>query len=810
METRRFIVVMCLVAHFVCGEGVGDVAVAKKTYRAGLPHVPGIMYRNLDGTPGGFPCEVLAAAARDEGISLEWVDGTWAELLKKLKAGEIDVLPGTQFSRERAQYLDFLSEPLFNMWSEMYIRKGESFSGLDDLRNRRIGLVAEDNNAKGFQTFIRGFEIPFHPVEFASHRAAIKALARKEVYAIVGPQVALLGELAHDLTSTGLVFNPTELSIAFPKGKAVALRKALDKRIAEYKANPSSVFYKHYRALREPMFQRETRVIPPWLIATVMVLLVLLFLVVLFLALLRYQVRRALREVNRSQRALRERENDLCTTLDSIGEGVIVTTCSGEIVRINPVAAELVGWEATEAVGQNVADVLRIIDPGTRERLDKLVPRALAGKKPVQLIDRAILISRDGTEHWISDSASPIFKDSGNPFGVVIVFRDVTDEIHKEEQLLHSRKMEAVGLLAGGVAHDFNNMLMGIMGFAELLAGSVEDEDQKEYCGEIMTSAHRAAKLTRQLLSFARKEHIVPRAVDVHAVIRDSIRILKRSVDKSIEIQTDLQASEPVVLGDASQLQNTFINLGINSRDAMPNGGVFAIRSEEVTLGASQAQTLGDGLLAGDYLRISVWDDGEGMDEKTRQHVFEPFFTTKEVGHGTGLGLSAVYGMIESHGGAVTLKSAPGEGACFEIYLPRADVDLDETRVGDTLPMFHTEGTILLIEDEPAVQKVCEAILMRMGYKVLVAQDGLTGLEMYESYASEIKGVLLDVIMPGINGWKVFQELRKINSAVKILIASGHADSELKTKFKDAGANAFISKPYSRDTLANALMEVLE
>lgn len=811
MLNAKFILVLFLALGAMAVDGsLAQTPSEKVVYKAGLAHVPGLMFRNPDGTPGGFPCEILAAAARDEGIELEWVDGTWPELFNKLKAGEIDVLPGTQFSRERAQYLDYLSEGLCAMWGEMYLRKGTSFNGLDDLRNKRIGLVMADNNAAEFRKFIRGFEIPYHLVEFSSHHESIVALSKEEVYAIVGPQVALLGDLAKDLKRTGLVFNPTELSIAFPKGKAAELRKALDHRIMIYKANPNSTFYKQYRSLRESVLSPRREPIPPWVWTILVSMGSLLLLVLLFLALLRFQVRRATHEIRCGQVALRDREQNLATTLNSIGEGVLVADCDGIILRINPVAQALVGVSAERAIGLPLKDVLHILNPTTREPLGDLVAMTLAAAKPIKLLDRAILISRYGDEFWVSDSAAPILHPSGGQLGVVIVFRDVTADIHKEEQLLHSQKMDAIGQLAGGVAHDFNNALMGIMGFAELLAQSVSGEDESSYCHEIMTASKRAAQLTRQLLTFARKDHRVSIPIDVHTVILDSMRILKRSIDKSIAIETHLDAKRPVVLGDGSQLQSAIINLGINSRDAMPQGGIFAVSTFDVSLSSAQASALRETFPAGDYLRIMVRDTGEGMDEVTRRHVFEPFFTTKETGRGTGLGLSAVYGMIESHGGAVTLKSEVGKGTSFDLYLPLADADVvvPEDKLAARRPA-HAAGTILLIEDEPAVRKVCEGLLSHMGYHVRLAEDGITGLELYQTHGEDIQAVLLDVMMPGINGLQVFRELRKMNSTVKIIIASGYADAEHIQQFEKTGADGFISKPYDRKTLADTLAKVL-
>ncbi len=393
--------------------------------------------------------------------------------------------------------------------------------------------------------------------------------------------------------------------------------------------------------------------------------------------------------------------------------------------------------------------------------------------------------------------------------GVAIRIDDITRQYQMQEELAHSRKLDAIGQLTGGVAHDFNNMLGGILGSAELLGMTLEDNKKgQRYLDVIIQSGRRAADLNRKLLSFARKDKIESTQVDIAKVLEDAVAILIHSLDKQIYISIDVETKNTTVIGDPSQLQNAFINLGINAGHAMPEGGELLFSAKETQLDHVYCSTSRFTIEPGEYLDIEIRDTGTGISMEDQYRIFDPFFTTKEEGQGTGLGLAAVHGTVEQHHGAITLYSEPGKGSSFHIYLLRSSQNSTVHHEKEDKPVSGS-GTILLIDDEPVILASAQEILKFLGYTVLVAEDGQEGLEIFTQQANKIDLVLTDMIMPRMNGKKCFLAMQKIDPNVRVLLSSGFTrgtDIEALTK---VGLKGFIRKPYAIASLSQAVAKAL-
>ncbi|HWO08876.1 MAG TPA: ATP-binding protein, partial [Polyangiaceae bacterium] len=381
-----------------------------------------------------------------------------------------------------------------------------------------------------------------------------------------------------------------------------------------------------------------------------------------------------------------------------------------------------------------------------------------------------------------------------------------------EERLRQSQKMDALGRLAGGVAHDFNNMLTGILAAAELLGfrlAELKVEDPDDNIRIIVQSAQRAAELTRQLLVFSRQRPPAKTQLDLNRVIGEARALLARSIDPRIVIECELLATDPLVLGDRALLQSAVLNLGINARDAMPQGGKLRIATRNVVLGADVCAQSAFALKPGPHVELVVQDDGTGMDPATEARIFEPFFTTKGVGRGTGLGLAAVHGTLVDHGGAIQVESSPGRGTTFTLWLPQA-VAAPLAVDADTRPR-PIEGrlTILLVDDEPAVQDTIRRVLESLNASVLTASDGREGVAVFSARHAEIDLVLLDSLMPGLSGADVFYRLRAIDSSVPVLMASGFAADAPLEDLQRTGLAGFIMKPFTRSALMAAVEKAL-
>jgi signal transduction histidine kinase/CheY-like chemotaxis protein len=412
---------------------------------------------------------------------------------------------------------------------------------------------------------------------------------------------------------------------------------------------------------------------------------------------------------------------------------------------------------------------------------------------------------KGGMHFWVEVSLRRT--EIGGQDRILAVVRDIDDRKHMEEQLRQSEKLQAVGTLAGGVAHDFNNQLTGIIGWTELIQDRVgNDPDLDKATANILTAAQRASDLTAQLLAFARKGKFESRPVDVHDLINEVTQLLTHTIDKRISIETQLEAEEPYTTGDPSQLQNALLNLGVNARDAMPGGGQLTFSTRNIDLTGDKDSCRRWKLEPGPYVEISVTDTGEGMDEETLKSIFEPFFTTKQATKGTGLGLAAVYGTVNSHNGCIEVTSTPGTGSTFRVCLPLGPKPAPSVTVEES-PRGPVSGRILVIDDEEILIQTVSAILRKGGYETVTCTDSREGIELYRKSPGSFDLVLLDMIMPGMGGTEVFHALKEINPAVSVLIMSGATANHEVQDLADAGARGFLAKPFRPRDLSRRVAE---
>lgn len=518
---------------------------------------------------------------------------------------------------------------------------------------------------------------------------------------------------------------------------------------------------------------------------------------------------RMVKTIKDGQTNIEKSEENLRITLNSIGDAVIATDEESKITQMNPVAEELTGWSLKDAKNEKLENVFHIVNAFSMERMESPVKKVLQSCKTVGLANHTILISRDKTEKHIADSGAPIRDKAGNILGVVLVFRDITERYKLEEQVRQSQKMDSIGQLAGGVAHDFNNMLAGIIGAADELNDLLTTDKEKQiYTNLILSAADRATDLTKQLLAFSRKGTVNETIFMVNKPINDSILLLKRSIDPKIKINLEFSNKDIFVKGDMSQFQNVIMNLCINARDAMPNGGTLKVITEEKVVDSSFLSHSGVQINKGTYALISVIDSGIGIDPKSAKHIFEPFFTTKLVGEGTGLGLAAVYGTIKEFNGFIDFESKQGKGTSFYLYIPESDKSQDEFTKNRPIPQ-KGKGTVLIIDDEEIIRNMAKNLLASIGYDSILAVNGEDGIMKYKENMKNINLVLLDMLMPIMNGKETFKQLKKINSDVKVLLSSGYiSDKEIKSLLEE-GAKSFIHKPYKKSELAEEIFKII-
>ncbi|MRR33311.1 response regulator [bacterium] len=485
--------------------------------------------------------------------------------------------------------------------------------------------------------------------------------------------------------------------------------------------------------------------------------------------------------------------------LNGMPDGMALVSPDLTVLWTNKAMAGLLGLEATEAVCGHCRQLRQNFDPPCE---NCPVQSCFAkGQQEIRLLHLP-------PERTVELRVIPVKDDSGRVLKVIEVGRDVTEQKNLERQLQHSQKLEAVGKLAGGIAHDFNNILTAIMGFASLLRMKMEkDNPLRRYAEQILSSSEKASGLTQGLLAFSRKQVMSPKPTDLNELIIHGQKLLLSLLRDDIELVLDLHGENLTIMADGIRLEQVFMNLASNARDAMPDGGKVFISTGLFTMDEAFIQAHGYGK-PGRYASVSVTDTGLGMDEQTREKIFEPFFTTKEVGKGTGLGLATVYGIIKQHDGYIGVNSEPGSGTTFVLYLP---LTRETGQVKEIPEPFAAGGgeTVLLADDNDNVRTSIREILENFGYNVIEAADGEEAIREFSAHNDRIDLLILDVIMPKKSGREVYDSVQQIRSNVKVLFISGYtADIITRQRILDEKLH-FIEKPVTPADLLSKMREVL-
>jgi PAS domain S-box-containing protein len=476
------------------------------------------------------------------------------------------------------------------------------------------------------------------------------------------------------------------------------------------------------------------------------------------------------------------------------------------ITEWSPSAERVFGYSRQEAIGR---DAGFLVAPALREHVERMGRELLAQKGGTRSTNDNL--TKDGRTISCEWYNTPLVDESGQVLGVASLVQDVTERVALEERLRQSQKMEAVGRLAGGVAHDFNNLLTVIMGYSQILTDGLPAASRlKDATTQIRSAADRAAGITRQLLAFSRKQVLLPRVIDLNEIMLNLDTMLRRLIGEDIEVLTVPGRDLGAVKADPGQIEQVIMNLALNSRDAMPGGGKLTLETENMQLDESYAREH-DPVRPGRYVMLAVSDTGSGMSPDTRAHIFEPFFTTKEVGKGTGLGLSMVYGIVKQSGGYIWVYSEPDRGTTFKIYLPR--VDQPAEIVGMEKPPVSVQRgteTILLVEDDAQLRALTSSVLAHCGYKVLSAAGTEEGLALCRQNHRDIHLLVTDVIMPGMNGRQLAEQVKQISPSTRVLYVSGYTSNAIvHYGVLDPGLR-FLPKPFSLAALVAKVRETLD
>jgi two-component system, cell cycle sensor histidine kinase and response regulator CckA len=512
-------------------------------------------------------------------------------------------------------------------------------------------------------------------------------------------------------------------------------------------------------------------------------------------------------QIYRIRRQLVEREELFRLISENAADMIALVDAAGHRLYNSPAYAKILGYTAEELHNTPSAEQ---VHPDDRKLIAEAAQEAFRGDGGRRIEYR--MRHKDGTWRVLESTASPVVNAAGQVEKLVIVNRDITARKRLEEQFRQAQKMEAVGQLSGGIAHDFNNLLGVIIGYGEILQeGLPSSHALRHSADEILSAGRRAASLTRQLLAFSRQQVLEPRVLVLNTVVSDMENMLRRLIGENIDLTSNLSPALGAIKADPGQLEQVIMNLAVNARDAMPGGGKLMIETANTEMDESFVKRYPYPVQPGPYVRLTVSDTGCGMDAKTRARIFEPFFTTKEKGQGTGLGLSMVYGVVKQSEGYIDVYSEPGMGTTFKIYLPRIDEAVTPGKAESALSStLRGSETVLLVEDEGALRALTRNLLETCGYTVLEAKSGTEALDVSQQHSGAIDLLLTDVVMPGISGRLLADQLVQLRPQIRVVYMSGYTGQTVGAHGILDPGSLFLQKPFTRDALARKIREALD
>jgi two-component system, cell cycle sensor histidine kinase and response regulator CckA len=783
--------------------------------RVGVYQNSPTLFIDSSGNAAGLFVDLLEEVASQENWQLTYREGHFHDLLDQLQTGELDLLPALAYSRERETLIDFTFETVIVNWAQLYSPKEHSLTSVLDLAGKIIGVKAGDIHFHALKKMTEAFNINCRFFEAEDYEMVFEmAQANHADFALVNRLYGSKNKRIFGLIETPVIFNPIEMRYGATKGAQIEIIGKLDNALITFKNDQNSIFYK---ALNRWLVVDPPTSIPRWLIfslyAGIGITLFLLVTVLLFRRQV-YNRTRQLRETNRylreqiieRQRAQQDLQN-YASIVEASSDGMAlfdtdhrhILTNSAYLATLGNAQGALSGTPLSAVIGEQFF----------AEQLAEPITRCLQGQVvTVQSRPHQVL----ATDRYWNLTLSPFYGGTADPTGYVLNIRDVTEQVELQNRWKNAQKMEAIGMLAGGVAHDLNNILSGLVSYPDmLLIGKTAADPLTKPLQTIKKSGERAAAIVQDLLTLARRGIGTTCPVNLHTVISDFIHSPEHDdmVRKAagVEYRLMLPPNLPNIQGSAIHLTKLLMNLFTNAVEAMPRGGLLTISATVVSL--PRAHSGYELIPAGEYVRLSVSDTGVGMESSELGRVFEPFYSSKVMGRsGTGLGMAVVWGVLKDHNGFVDISSTPGKGSVISGYFPVTEATLPEIEPSDLDRHRGGGEKILVIDDLEEQQSLAAAILETLGYH---PETVTTGQEaVHKCRHREYDLVILDMILGGgMDGYATYQEILRFRPGQKAIIASGFSESGRVRETQKLGAGQYIKKPYTVEVLARAIHQEL-
>jgi len=809
-----FLIVILFIQAFT-----STVAQADRTVNVGVYQNKPLTFIERDGSSKGFFIDVLENIATKEGWNIQYTPGTWSQCLTNLKKEKIDLLGVIAYSKERSEYFDYTYENFITEWGQIYISEGKEIESILDLKDRKIAVLQNDMHFIALKNVISQLGVKCRFIEAFEYEDVLGIVETGKCDAgLVSHFYGIQYEGDYEIQKSPIIISPQKLYYAARKDKNSDLLYAIDRQLRQLKNDKHSIYY---QSMNKWFGGRTKSVLPKWFKWIIVCVVALLFLSLIISLLFRAQVKLKTKELRDeieqriyAEKELRKSEEKYRDLVENMNEIIFTVGKTGVLTYVSPAVESILGFSPSEIVGKPIQEFIYKED--LQFVMDKFQKTLSGIKSP----DEYRVYKKSGEICWVYSSSNPIFDEKG-VCGAQGLITDIDDRKRAEEEkrylekkLARSQKMEAIGLLAGGVAHDLNNVLSGVINYPELLLMTLPAESpMKESLLAIKNSGLKAAAIVQDLLTLARRGVIVNEVLSLNDIISDHLRSPEHkkmiSYHPGVDIEINLKPDLLSIKGSPVHLKKAVMNLFSNAAEALPDGGRITISSKNRYVDSPIKGY--DNIDEGDFAVLRLEDNGIGIAAENLENIFEPFYTKKEMGRsGTGLGMSIVLNTIQDHQGYINIESTVGKGTAFELYFPVSREELAKEKVSIPLKDYMGRGeTILVIDDVKEQREVASVMLKTLNYFVTSVSSGEEAVEYLKSNSVDL--LVLDMIMgKGMDGLDTYKKILEIHPGQKAIIASGFSETDRVKEVQRLGAGAYVKKPYTFEKIGLAVKTELK